>query len=132
MNPPRVYVYKDGLARFATVPYEKPHERNLEDLCMHLTNVAINKYNKYYEQNKDKNNDDVGSKRSLTSVLDTIDLEKGSETVEEVQKKIYDIILKTLCLAQPMIKHYYNSCQPDDMENSLCFQILGFDVMIDH
>ena len=27
MNPPRVYVYKDGLARFATVPYEKPHER---------------------------------------------------------------------------------------------------------
>lgn len=30
-----------------------------------------------------------------------------------------------------MVKHYYNSCQPDDIENSLCFQILGFDIMID-
>lgn len=77
MNPPRVYVYKDGLARFATTPYEKPHERNLKNLTMHLTNVAINKFSNNYEHNKDKNNDDVGSKRSLASVLDTIDLEKG-------------------------------------------------------
>ena len=84
MNPPRVYVYKDGLARFATVAYEKPHERNLDNLCMHLTNVAINKFSNAYEQNRDKNKDDVGSKRSLTSVLDTIDLEKGSDTVEMV------------------------------------------------
>jgi tubulin polyglutamylase TTLL6/13 len=29
MNPLRVYVYKDGLARFATVKYEKPAEKNL-------------------------------------------------------------------------------------------------------
>ena len=27
--------------------------------------------------------------------------------------------------------HIYRSCQPDDIENQLCFQILGFDVMID-
>jgi tubulin polyglutamylase TTLL6/13 len=32
MNPLRVYVYKDGLARFATVPYEKPSEKNLKNL----------------------------------------------------------------------------------------------------
>ena len=31
-----------------------------------------------------------------------------------------------------MVKHYYTSCQADDIENSLCFQILGFDIMIDH
>lgn len=30
-----------------------------------------------------------------------------------------------------MIKHYYFSCQPDDLENSMCFQILGYDIMID-
>lgn len=28
--------------------------------------------------------------------------------------------------------HIYRSCQPEDVENSLCFQILGFDIMLDH
>ena len=37
-----------------------------------------------------------------------------------------------MCLAQPHVHHLYRSCQPDDIENSLCFQILGFDIMIDH
>lgn len=27
--------------------------------------------------------------------------------------------------------HIYRSCQPEDVENSLCFQILGFDIMLD-
>ena len=26
----------------------------------------------------------------------------------------------------------YKSCQPEDTENSMLFEILGFDVMIDH
>lgn len=30
-----------------------------------------------------------------------------------------------------MLSHTYRSCQPDDLENSMCFEILGFDVMID-
>ena len=77
MNPPRVYIYKDGLARFATIPYEKPHDKNIDNLCMHLTNVAINKDNEFYEANKDKNNDGVGSKRSLESVLAHIELDQS-------------------------------------------------------
>ena len=32
---------------------------------MHLTNYAINKENENFVQNTDKNNDDIGSKRSL-------------------------------------------------------------------
>ena len=30
-----------------------------------------------------------------------------------------------------MLAHTYRSCQPDDTENSMCFEILGFDVFID-
>ena len=41
--PLRVYVYNDGLARFATVKYQSPAPSNLNNLCMHLTNYAINK-----------------------------------------------------------------------------------------
>ena len=43
ISPLRVYVYKDGLARFATVKYQSPAPSNLNNLCMHLTNYAINK-----------------------------------------------------------------------------------------
>jgi len=31
-----------------------------------------------------------------------------------------------------MLAHTYRSCQPDDVDNQMCFEILGFDVFIDH
>ena len=40
-----VYLYNDGLGRFATEAYVGPHKENLADVCMHLTNYAINKDN---------------------------------------------------------------------------------------
>lgn len=44
---------------------------------------------------------------------------------------IKDIVVKTIIVGQPYMSHIYRSCQPDDYENSMCFQILGFDIMID-
>ena len=98
INPLRVYVYKDGLARFATVPYEKPGEKNLTNLNMHLTNYAINKDNENFVANTHALNDDVGSKRSMQSVLEGIDLDHGHEALEKLQRSIYDIIIKSMCL----------------------------------
>jgi tubulin polyglutamylase TTLL6/13 len=40
-------------------------------------------------------------------------------------------VLKTLLSVQPKLSQTYRSSKPDDQENSMCFQILGFDVMID-
>lgn len=34
-------------------------------------------------------------------------------------------------MVQPHLTHLVRSSQPDDVENQLCFQILGFDIMID-
>ena len=132
ISPLRVYIFKDGLARFATAKYKKPDDKNCSNLFMHLTNYAINKESENFVANTDKNADDVGSKRSLQAILDHIEDEFDSEAMENLQKGIYDIIIKSLCLAQPHISHLIKSCHPDDIENSLCFQILGFDIMIDH
>ena len=44
-DPLRVYLFNEGLARFATEDYEIPTRDNLENVCMHLTNYAINKDN---------------------------------------------------------------------------------------
>ncbi len=41
------------------------------------------------------------------------------------------MIIKTIVAGQPTLNYFYKSCQPEDVENQYCFQILGFDIMID-
>jgi tubulin polyglutamylase TTLL6/13 len=41
IEPLRVFVFQEGLARFATEEYEGPQKGNLDNLFMHLTNYAI-------------------------------------------------------------------------------------------
>jgi tubulin polyglutamylase TTLL6/13 len=48
VDPLRIFLYKDGLTRLATEPYKKVSYDNLEDICMHLTNYAVNKYNENF------------------------------------------------------------------------------------
>ena len=62
-DPLRIYVYKDGLGRFATVPYHEPTSGNMSDVCLHLTNYAINKNSKAFVRD-----DESGSKRRITTV----------------------------------------------------------------
>ena len=46
-------------------------------------------------------------------------------------KEIKDIIVKTLIAGQPIVADTMHSCQIDDFENSMCFEILGFDIILD-
>ena len=48
VNPLRIYIHEMGLARFATDYYSYPNNNNLDNLYMHLTNYAINKFNKNF------------------------------------------------------------------------------------
>lgn len=57
-DPLRIFMYEEGLARFATMPYVEPSHSNLDDVCMHLTNYAINKHSENFVQD-----DTMGSKR---------------------------------------------------------------------
>ena len=129
IDPLRVYLYKEGLCRLSTVKYQPPQANNLGNLCMHLTNYAINKSNKDYEKNKGSSHDDVGHKRSLTFTLKYIE-EKGYDP-DKVMTDIKQLIIKSLITVQPSIAHTYRSCQPDDVDNSMCFEILGFDIYLD-
>jgi tubulin polyglutamylase TTLL6/13 len=45
INPLKIYVYEEGLSRFATSKYEPPSKTNCTNTMMHLTNYAINKKN---------------------------------------------------------------------------------------
>jgi tubulin polyglutamylase TTLL6/13 len=52
VDPLRVMIYDQGLVRFATEEYTGPYGSNLDNLCMHLTNYAINKNSDHFEFNE--------------------------------------------------------------------------------
>ena len=68
VEPMRIFMFKEGLARFATDEYVWPTKGNLDNLFMHLTNYAINKNSDNFVKGEDED-DDSGHKRSFTSVL---------------------------------------------------------------
>ena len=129
-NPLRVFIHEDGLTRLATEAYIEPNSANFDEICMHLTNYAINKNNPKFKFNTDPEKDNIGHKRSLKSTYEY--LESQGKDVQELQMKIEDIILKTVCAVQPSLAHIYRSCQPEDYTNSMCFELLGFDIIIDN
>jgi tubulin polyglutamylase TTLL6/13 len=122
-------MHKEGLSRFATEEYTPPSNNNLDNLYMHLTNYAINKNSKKFIFNKSDENDNIGHKRSLAFVFRLLE-ELGHDS-KKVQRDIKQTIIKTICAVQPSLSHIYRSCQPDDLDNSMCFELLGFDIFLD-
>lgn len=108
VNPLRIYLHKRGLARFSTEEYQQPNNFNIDNLYMHLTNYAINKFNSNFQQNEDEEEDDQGHKRSLDAILDYLSA-MGHDT-EKLMTEIKEIIVKTLIIGQPFLSHLYRSC----------------------
>lgn len=128
-DPLRIYLHKEGLGRFATEAYVLPNSTNLSNPCMHLTNYAINKNSDNFVFNDNSENDGIGHKRSMTSIFKYLD-DIGHDT-QKLKKEIQNMIIKTLLAVQSSLAHTYKACQPDDPSNSMCFEILGLDVMLD-
>ncbi|XP_052793526.1 tubulin polyglutamylase ttll6-like isoform X20 [Mya arenaria] len=123
-DPLRIFVFKDGLARFATHKYLEPTHSNIENVYMHLTNYAINKHSEDFIRD-----DEAGSKRRI-STTNRYMREKGYD-VDKMWADIDDVIIKTMISAHSVLKHNYRTCFPNHVKGSACFEILGFDVMLD-
>jgi len=127
VQPLSVFIYKEGLARFCTEKYVRPNANNMEQMFMHLTNYAINKNNDCFEAAEDTDGDS-GFKRSLTSVIDKME-EMGFEK-EAMWKSLEECCVKTIIAGQPGLAHMFKAI----FRNSTgfnCFEVLGFDVMLD-
>lgn len=127
VDPLRIYLYNDGLVRFATVEYQKPTPENMNNTYIHLTNYAINKNNENFQFNESDN--EKGHKRTLKSFWQSLK-NSGIET-DLIKEEINDILIKTFLSVQPQLAHEYKSCLADDIDGSSCFEILGFDIMLD-
>ena len=59
-------------------------------------------------------------------------LEQRSYDTEELINNIDDVIIKTIISAHPILKHNYRTCFPHHDLCSACFEILGFDILLDY
>jgi len=128
-NPLRILLFKDGLVRFATEHYEKVNESNKLQSFIHFTNFAINKENPSYIPGED----DVKSTSHKRSILDFFsELEGIGINVKRIWAEIEDLVVKTMISIQPILKQNYVLSQSNDPYNQMCFEILGFDVILDN
>ncbi|EDV28153.1 uncharacterized protein TRIADDRAFT_53460 [Trichoplax adhaerens] len=129
LNPLETYIFRDGLARFCTVPYQIPNLKNLRQTCMHLTNYSLNKSNPSFVL---MNNPHEGSKRTISSVLKN--MENLGHSIDIIWFAIEQLVAKTIIAMLPSLKIEFDSWNaihkvPDNKFS--CFHILGFDVILD-
>ncbi|XP_076853003.1 tubulin polyglutamylase ttll6-like isoform X2 [Brachyhypopomus gauderio] len=125
-DPLRAFLYEEGLVRFCTTQYSYPTRTNLDDVCMHLTNYAINKHSENFVQD-----DITGSKRKLSTLRCLLE-ERNCDTAK-LWADIEDVVIKALISVQSVLCHNYHTCFPRHAVNpaGACFELLGFDVMLD-
>jgi len=93
---------------------------------MHLTNYSVNKYNQNFVYNNDPSADGVGSKWSHHA-LRTFFKEVGIDD-EGLWGKIEDIMIKAVIGVEPLIVSSFHMYVPHRQN---CFELLGFDILID-
>eukprot|EP01006_Ploeotia_vitrea_P039187 TRINITY_DN66324_c2_g1_i3.p1 TRINITY_DN66324_c2_g1~~TRINITY_DN66324_c2_g1_i3.p1 ORF type:complete len:774 (+),score=401.85 TRINITY_DN66324_c2_g1_i3:653-2974(+) len=67
LNPLKVHVMRDGLARLATQKYVRPDKSNLKDIYVHLTNYSLNKNNEDFKAAGEAETDDGEQKRPASA-----------------------------------------------------------------
>ena len=111
IDPPEVFLSRIGMARFCTLPYERPTVKNMHKTFMHLTNYSLNKRSKDYVHSEEG---DSRSKQTVASVLRDIEAEGHSSDV--VWGRIEELVCKTIVALLPQLIVEEKACM---VENSL-------------
>ncbi len=93
---------------------------------MHLTNYSINKKNENFVQNENSEQDDFGFKWSLGAFCKH--LEQVGIDMNLLWSRINDVIIKTLICGE---HHVTSAVKKNGMHRTNCFELFGFDILID-
>ncbi|GLG94629.1 Tubulin polyglutamylase TTLL4 [Gryllus bimaculatus] len=124
MNPMRVYIYDDGLVRFASVKYSGDMA-TLSDRYMHLTNYSINKLSSMYTQNEDASACQ-GHKWTVKTLWSY--MEKLGVDVNRLWDNLVDLCIKTVISGEPSISQLTRSNLPS---RYCSYELFGIDVLLD-
>lgn len=123
-NPLRIYIYPDGLVRFASVKYNDDINY-LSDRFMHLTNYSINKTNSTYTSN-DCVDSCTGHKWALRTLWTY--LEKEDVNVPKLWANMKDIVVKTMIAGESSIT---SLTRANTTSRYCCYELFGFDILLD-
>ncbi|KAJ2938520.1 hypothetical protein O0L34_g13016 [Tuta absoluta] len=125
IDPLLIYLYEEGLVRFATVKYDKTN-KNLWNPCMHLCNYSINKYHTDYIKCDDPNAGNVGHKWTLSALLRY--LRKQGRNTTSLMAAIEDLVVKSVLSSAQTITAASRVFVPNFFN---CFELFGYDILID-
>ncbi|BFZ06961.1 hypothetical protein BsWGS_10001 [Bradybaena similaris] len=124
-DPLVIYLYEEGLTRFATVKYEK-NMKHMRNQCMHLTNYSVNKRSQDYVKNDDPDVEDYGNKWSMGAMLRYLRSE-GKDTAA-LMMRIEDVVIKTILSVESSVA---TACKMFQPFRGNCFELYGFDILLD-
>ncbi|KAJ8341560.1 hypothetical protein SKAU_G00338510 [Synaphobranchus kaupii] len=124
-EPLIIYLYEEGLARFATVKYNRA-AKNIKNQFMHLTNYSVNKKSSDYVSCDDPEVEDYGNKWSMSAILRYLKQE-GKDTAL-LMGQVEDLVIKAVLSAELQIA---TACKMFVPHRNNCFELYGFDVLID-
>ncbi|XP_052756672.1 tubulin polyglutamylase TTLL5 isoform X1 [Galleria mellonella] len=125
IDPLLIYLYEEGLVRFAAVKYDKTN-KNLWNPCMHLCNYSINKYHTDYIKCDDPNAGNIGHKWTLSALLRH--LRKQGRDTTALMAAIEDLVVKSVLSSAQTITAAARVFVPNFFN---CFELFGYDILID-
>ena len=111
VKPLRMYLFHDGLVRMCTEEYVKPSKSNLDNVCMHLTNYAVNKHNSNFQQPTAASSDDCqdeGHKRSLLWFMNWVKENRGENKAKWLWKRMGIVCVRTVMSIMPILSREYD------------------------
>jgi tubulin polyglutamylase TTLL5 len=125
-DPLRIYIYREGLTRFASSTFSTDTEEDLKDVYKHLTNYSVNKFAHNFVENQDANLDNFGHKWSISAL--NKHLKCLGVDIEALWGRIIDVVIKTLLAVERAVN---NRTKNMVMWRQNCFELYGFDILID-
>ena len=125
VEPLKLYVYEDGLVRFAT----KKYSSNIKDISnnmIHLTNYSINKDSSNFVHSTGPG-DFTGHKWNLKSLWEYLE-EKLDIDWRPLWEETKDICMKTILCG---LDHIQREVAAKVRSEYNCYKLFGFDVIFD-
>lgn len=132
-HPLIVYVFHNGLVRFATEAYTLDPD-NLDKRTAHITNYTLNKRSTNFKATAAVDDDGTGSKWTLDALRAHMVADAGQEAADAAWRAVDDLLAKTCIAAEPDMLESYDKYVPEQSKaqpHASVFQLFGFDVMLD-
>jgi len=123
--PLRIYLYDEGLTRFATERYSTSDD-DIDNMFIHLTNYSINKGSELFEQNIDPENPQ-GSKWTLTSLWKYLYETSGIER-QPIWDQVEDIVIRSILSTKESLQAQWEEVN----SHYNCYMLLGYDILLDN